>query len=268
MHAPAASPSPRVVPGHGSVRDEARVEGVRLVDVYHPPALSLGGHAHDTAKICILLEGGASERCGFEVSSPGTLTPVFRPARTPHANQYHARGARSLLVEIDPSDALLRASPNGVSLDGEEGNALASRLVAAFAAPRASQSRLVRAALAALLEAVVARSRPRHPAWLERARESLFADFVAPPRLVDLARTLGVHPVHLAQSFRTRWGMTTREFVRAHRVFHAMQLVERGAPLADAAAAAGFADQAHMTRAVRRARGAPPGALRRAGPSP
>jgi transcriptional regulator GlxA family with amidase domain len=57
--------------------------------------------------------------------------------------------------------------------------------------------------------------------------------------------------------------MTPMGYVRAHRVFRAVELIAGGSALADVAAAAGFADQSHMTRAIRDARAASPGALRR-----
>jgi len=254
----------RLLPGHGVVRDELRIEGFRLVEVSHAPALCLEGHTHDTAKVCIVLDGRVSERCGLEVLSPGVLEPVFRPAHVPHANQYHAHGARSLLVEVDPGDARARTAVEGVAFDRTRGRDLASQLVVAFGARRSSRGRRVVAAVRAILEAFDAHRRPASPAWLDAAREALAAQYATPPTLPELARTLGVHPVYLAQSFRARWGVTTRAYVRSHRVFHALQLVERGVSLADAAADAGFADQSHMTRTIMRERGATPGALRRA----
>jgi len=98
----------------------------------------------------------------------------------------------------------------------------------------------------------------------ERVRAGLRARGVPTSHdTATLAREVGVHPVHLAQSFRSRLETTPGGFVRAHRMFRAIELIRGGASLAAAAHAAGFADQSHMTRAIRRARGAPPGMLRR-----
>jgi AraC family transcriptional regulator len=258
MHADGSSS--HTVPGHGVIRDEVRVDGIRVVDVSHAAALCLGVHAHDTAKIAILLEGGCTERAAIDVLAATVLDPVFRPAGKPHANQYHALGARALLVELDPDDARVRAAADGLARD-RRARELAVHLAAAFGARRSSRTRLVRATVHALLRILQARALPACPAWLDGARETLAARFVEPPTVAELARAAGVHPVYLVQSFRARWGMTTRAFVRSHRVFHAVQLVEQGTTLAEAAAAAGFADQSHMTRAIRRERGAPPGRL-------
>jgi AraC family transcriptional regulator len=173
-----------------------------------------------------------------------------------HDNQYHARGARSLIVELDPG-TVGRAFAGEPRLVG--GHALARRLVAAFRSPaRAAE---LQGAVRAIVDAL--RAAPRAPAWLERTRETLLERLADPPSLDELGRAAGVHPVHLAQSFRARWGTTPRGFVRGHRVFRAIELIACGTPLARAASEVGFCDQSHMTRAVARARSAPPGALRR-----
>jgi len=166
------------------------------------------------------------------------------------------RGARSLIVELDQLAGAGELSPALARLHGH-------RLIAAFRGPRSERARLVRTAVGEVAAVLRAAPSPRTPAWLERARELLFAQIARPPRLAELARAVGVHPVHLAQAFRRRWQVTPLGYVRAHRVFRAVELIARGVALAEVAAEVGFADQSHMTRAIHRARQAPPGALRR-----
>jgi len=50
---------------------------------------------------------------------------------------------------------------------------------------------------------------------------------------------VGVHPVHLAQAFRRRWNVTPLGYVRAHRVFRAVELIASGGALAEVAADVG-----------------------------
>jgi AraC family transcriptional regulator len=250
--------------GHGSVLEELRADGLRVVWTQHAPALTLGRHAHDTAKLCLVLEGAATERCGLEVTRQLPLVLFARPPCRAHENQYHALGARSILVEVDATDRGYRALATPPLLDEMTGRKLGTRLVSALAGTRSGRQRRVRRAVLHVAETLEARRGHRTPAWLERVRETLVANLIEPPPpLGELARAAGVHPVHLAQAFRARFGMTTREFLRAHRVFAALELIQAGAGLATAAAATGFADQSHMTRAVHFERGAPPGSLRR-----
>jgi AraC family transcriptional regulator len=224
--------------------------------VEHAPGLAIGRHAHDMAKLAILLTGGATERIGQDLVDHRRLDVVAREKFRAHENQYHASGARSLVIELDELPRAGQLAPGAAHLHGR-------RLAAAFLAPPSARARLVRAAVRDVVAALRDAPPRQTPAWLDRARELLFAQLAQPPRLADLAATVGVHPVHLAQTFRRRWNMTPMGYVRAHRVFRAVELIAGGSALADVAAAAGFADQSHMTRAIRDARAASPGALRR-----
>jgi AraC family transcriptional regulator len=243
------------VAGHGTVLDELRVDGIRMVSVAHAPGLTIARHAHDLAKLAILVTGGATERIGHDLVEHRLLAVVARENFRAHENQYHARGARSLVVELEDLQLAGQLPPATARLHGR-------RLVAAFHAPRSGRARLVRAAVGDVVAALRDAPPRRAPAWLCRARELLFAQIVRPPRLAELAGRVGVHPVHLSQTFRRHWNTTPLGYVRAHRVFRAVELIAAGGALAEVAAAVGFADQSHMTRAIRRARAASPGALR------
>lgn len=80
-----------------------------------------------------------------------------------------------------------------------------------------------------------------------------------------IAADVGVHPVHLARVFRRAWGCSPGELLRWRRTEEASRLLLRTRlPVADVAAAVGFVDQSHMTRAFHAAFGLTPGAWRRA----
>ena len=76
-----------------------------------------------------------------------------------------------------------------------------------------------------------------------------------------------LHPGTIARGFRLHFGVTAAEFrasARAHRALRA--IFETMQPFAQIAAAAGFADQAHMSRAISAVAAMTPSALRRASP--
>jgi len=250
---------------HGELIDELHVDWAHAVEVCYSGASSLATHVHPTATLCVLLEGGASERRGPAMVEQRAFEIMPRAADEAHENQYHARGARSLVIELDANEPSVRAAlARPASHDANTTRDLALRLVAAFRAPASARAReLSRAIRDTLVHLAPARRAPL-PAWLEAAREILVARVADPPTLEELGRAVGVHPVYLAQTFRARWGATPRQLVRAHRVFRAIELIEGGSPLAAAATAVGFADQSHMTRAITAARHASPGAIRRA----
>jgi AraC family transcriptional regulator len=87
------------------------------------------------------------------------------------------------------------------------------------------------------------------PRWLCQAREIIAEQFDEKLGLAYVAAQVGVHPVHLATTFRQKYGVTIGEFVRQLRIEHACsQLANRDLPLAAIALQAGFADQSHFSK--------------------
>ncbi|NYH51690.1 AraC-like DNA-binding protein [Nocardiopsis arvandica] len=106
---------------------------------------------------------------------------------------------------------------------------------------------------------------PGRRALAESAREAVLADHPDSRDLVRLARLLGVGPAHLSRTFGHHTGVTVSGFRTRVRAARALDRIEDGAGgLAEVAADLGFADQAHLTRAVRAETGRTPSALRAA----
>jgi AraC-like DNA-binding protein len=87
---------------------------------------------------------------------------------------------------------------------------------------------------------------------------------IDPPTLGELAAATGVGPFALLRAFRAETGLPPHAYLNQLRVRQARQQLDRGVPPARAAAEAGFADQAHLTRHFKRVVGVPPGAYQRA----
>ena len=86
-----------------------------------------------------------------------------------------------------------------------------------------------------------------------------------PLSLTGLARTVGVHPVHLARSFRHVHACSVGEYLRRMRVgFAERELASSDAPLSDVALRAGFCDQSHFSRTFKRLTGSTPAVWRSA----
>ncbi len=99
---------------------------------------------------------------------------------------------------------------------------------------------------------------------LTRVRDLLAAAPAEHRSMDDLERIAGLDRWTLARQFRAAFGTSPGRF-RTMRQLHLVRgLLARGTPLADAAAAAGFADQSHMTRRFKAAYGLTPGAWIRA----
>ncbi len=88
------------------------------------------------------------------------------------------------------------------------------------------------------------------------------ADLAAPVRLAALAEAAKVTRFQVIRDFKRAAGMTPGQFVRDRRVRRACDLIGCGLPLAAISAAAGFADQSHMTRAFKIVKGVTPAVYR------
>ncbi len=81
--------------------------------------------------------------------------------------------------------------------------------------------------------------------------------------LEQLAAVAGLSPFHFLRSFRDRHHATPQQVLMALRSFEAKRLLARGLAPAEVAAAAGFSDQAHLTRSLLRRYGITPAAYQR-----
>jgi len=254
------------VPTHGVTRDEVRVDGLRLCEAVHQPALCIPRHEHDLLKVCILLAGSYAEREGPTLHSMRPRDVVVRASRRSHANQYGATGARSLLLEIPPdhTTAATLEHIDASRLASGQVMRAAARLVRAFYDRSCNRLIFTHNATNSLLEAIVRNARMgQRPPWLDAARERLSQGFADRFVLDQLATQVRVHPVYLSHSFHFHFGQTISEYLRALRVFRATELLNSDADISTIAIDCGFYDQSHFTRAFHRERGSPPGQYRR-----
>lgn len=101
------------------------------------------------------------------------------------------------------------------------------------------------------------------PAQLARVTRHIEANLAARIPIEDLAAVAGLSPSWFAHAFKTSTGLPPGRWQMRARIDRAAALLTDGQPPAAVAAEAGFADQAHLTRAFRAARGITPAAFRR-----
>lgn len=99
--------------------------------------------------------------------------------------------------------------------------------------------------------------------WLSHVEDIIHNRYTERLTLNDLARSVGVHPVHVAREFHRRVGCTIGQQIRKLRIEHACRmLAEDNNSLADIALASGFADQSQFTKTFSNLVGMSPGRFR------
>jgi AraC-like DNA-binding protein len=99
-------------------------------------------------------------------------------------------------------------------------------------------------------------------AWgqVKAARDYLEAHVTRGVRSQELERITGLDRFALARHFRAAFATSPHRFLLMRRLQQAKAMIGAGEPIAEVAAATGFADQSHLTRHFKKAFGIAPGA--------
>lgn len=260
----------------GSPRfDTVEAAGCTVTDVWFAPGDVLQSHTHDRPVFGVMLEGAFQSEIARRRLDCPVASIWVEPLAEPHANFIGRSGARVLVMLPDPSRSELFA-PFGGFLGAVQhlrhaGIASDAQRIRAELSLGDNLSRfaidgLVQTMLASATRAwVTHRFHAPLPRWLTRAQEMLHASFREKPSVTEIAATVGVHPSHLARSFRAHFDVTMGDYVRRLRAAWAAERLARSdMSLSEVAVAAGYSDQSHMTRELRRQLGMSPGNYRRA----
>ncbi len=206
-------------------------------------------HRHGDARVVVVASGCIVEETFGAARVMAAGEAVFRPPFFGHAVRTGSRDAR--YVKLPVTDAAWRAhvAAHGWTVGfGRLPDSLARRAIV-------DRSPACGDAALALCRPAGADLPPVSRA-LNAAAEALRRGDV-PAALI--ARRAGLPPYQLSRRFKRAFGVAPSVYAAEARVDAALGLMLAGdARLADVAARAGFADQAHMTRAFRRFTGATP----------
>lgn len=223
-------------------------------------------HVHDRVVVGLCLTGCRRLlfRDGERLARPGDVFII--PAATPHAC-LPGSGPGQAYVAVALDAAWLPGTATGAStlaapdlprvvVDGEAADLLA-RCARCLETGQGPARELARA-LAGRLGIGPGPARVLHPA-ARLARERIEAAPEEALSLAALARLAGVSPYHLERVFAREVGLPLGEFRLDRRVRLAVERLRAGDALPEAALAAGFCDQSHLTRQFTRRVGVPPG---------
>lgn len=227
-------------------------------------------HRHDSYAIGITTAGVQTFRYRGtrRICLPGQLH-VLHPDETHDgaAGTDDGFGYRILYVAPELVRGALGGGPLPFVADPVQTLAPATRLVASLLhdidEPISDLARAeIAATLADTLRSLGGRA-DQSPATIDLRAVGLARDYLAAHASEQtpastLEAVTGVDRFTLARQFRRAFGTSPDRYRTMRRLGLARAAIERGLPLAQAAASAGFADQSHMTRQFKRAYGLTP----------
>jgi len=250
-----------------------QLPGFRISLKTFEPGQKVVWAASAPGRLCVMMAGEMTETGRARLIRYRPADLVYKPPEErPHLS--FGDGVRAVTVELPP-DRLSQLDKAGLSLGRSfrRTSATAAALGARISAELLHRDELTPMVVEGLALELLAEAcrlaqpvrRREGPRWLRHVRERLDSEFARRVTLVECAREAGVHPVHLAQSFRAHYGESFGQCIRRLRIeLASRELAETPKPIAEIALESGFCDQSHLTRAFKRTRGLTPAGFRQA----
>jgi AraC family transcriptional regulator len=237
----------------------------RVIEKTYASGTSLARHEHQAAYVSFLLAGSYLEFSREEERNclPGTV--IWHPKTETHADRFNSCGGHLLDLEIDAAwldDAAqeFKLEPRARMFRGGLPYALGLRVYRQISAGSCEVEDASTELMSFFFRGPLDQNRP---AWFNRAIEICSEIHDPQLSLGKLAMALRVHPVHVARSFRRFMGCTFGEYLAEIRIRKAFELLRNSnRPIVEIAYECGFADHAHLCRALKNSTGLTPSAFR------
>jgi len=249
----------------GKTLREKNTGPFRITETSYDADAALAVHQHETAYLSCLLAGAYTESYGSREATYIAGTVVWHPADDVHSDGFQSAGGHLLNLEI--SAGWLRDVAQGLepcadirSFCGGLPYSLGLRLYRELHV----DSQVVEDLANELVSFFFSGSADRHPPlWFGQALDLVSEIYDSPVSLAYIAREVGVHPVHLARSFRRFLGCTFGDYLAEVRIRKAFGLLlSTNNSIGNVAHSSGFADHAHLCRSFKRSTGLTPSAFR------
>jgi AraC family transcriptional regulator len=237
----------------------------RVSETSYSANAALAVHQHETAYLSFLLAGSYLEFCGSRETTCSAGTVIWHPPNDAHGDRFQSAGGHLLNLEIsgvwlqDVAQELKPATDIRAFYGGLP-YSLGLRLYRELHANTHTVEDVATELLGFFFNGP-ADLRP--PAWFGKAIDLVRETHDRPLSLTLTAREVGVHPVHMARSFRRFLGCTFGDHLAKVRLRKAFELLlTTKNSIADVAHASGFADHAHLCRSFKDSTGLTPSAFR------
>ena len=259
-------------PAHFAALLPPCLPGVEVVSLVS--ARTFPRHAHDQFGLGVMRTGGHASWSarGTVEAGPGDVIAVS-PEEMHDGAPVGAQRSWDI-VYIDVGAVARLAGPEAarqeIGFGACQSAPLARGTTAAMEAITAGETREAEEALIDLLAQVLCPGGGEANAFVSalpspatlRVQERIADQPDAPPSVDEVAALMGMGRTGALRRFRRETGATPHAYAMQHRLRLARRALASGDAAAEVAAAFGFADQAHLTRAFARQFGLPPGRWR------
>lgn len=243
-----------------------RIQNLLLTENRFPPNLSIPDHAHSYPHLTIILDGSFAETYRFESFNCQKGSVLIVPQEQVHSDTVGENGAHSLSIEVSRSlERFLSSEWTMLEcprvIETPKLKPVIHRLRRVFITDPNSTLLDIHCAAMEVILAVAKEAISTQPAtsWLQEILDYINCEYGRPIRLSELAEIAALSPEHLSRSFHKITGMTVKQYILETRLTSAeRKLTETSNSLGEIAAACGFSDQAHLSRAFRAKFGIPP----------
>lgn len=256
-------------PVWGRILRKQEMAGSVLSETAYVPHFTGPRHVHDqVGYFCLTLQGGYSEISRQQNRELGPATLLYHSPGEAHSDKFSSQETRLFCVWVSRErlravSDYMTAADNSAQFTHGPALQLAFRMYKEFRSLDELSPLVIEGLTLELLAETFCAARREFkcadPPWIKRARDLVAARFNDTLVVSEIAESVGVHPVHLTRVFRRRFGCTMGEYVRQLRVdFACRELSNSRKPLAEIASSAGFCDQAHFSRTLKRFTGMTP----------
>lgn len=239
------------------------VKDVRLV--YYAPDVYMPFHTHSVGQFSTLLSGQAHERNIKTELYQTKGVAEYKPVGYKHSNQIGPNGAMFLSINLDPEeDAFVEEFGNlrwglvPVNAAKRLWKSISSLMFQPFGAINVDIDDLVLALISQSVNET--HTIKTAPSWLRLAEQALHESDL---NIEQIASNVGVHRVHLSRVFQAHFGLSITEYKQTLAIQKGISsIMSHQEPISTASYNAGFADQSHFTRVLKKQFGVTPKALK------
>jgi AraC family transcriptional regulator len=256
---------------YGATRRHVETPAFAFAEVEDLDQIEVPLHTHENAHFLFVVKGEYEAMVKDKRQCCSSSSMIYYPAGTTHRDHFYTLGERRFLTVSLTSETNkklleeIKFIDYSTDFSSVEISWLGKRICRELQSPD-SLSSIVLEAMANELLAYSARGLDKSdkpPSWLKSAHELIKDGCAESITIAEIAATVGVHPLHLARTFRRFFNCSPGEYLRKCRIESASDLLLNSKKtLAEIALISGFADQSQFTQSFKQSTGITPAKFR------